>query len=292
MLTAVRDDDDALPQFAAMPVSSWRAQLELRFAPSHGRTRLVHRRHEGPLMVQRPFHPEADGTCHVYVLHPPGGVAGGDRLDMRFEVGAGARAVLTTPAATKFYRSAGPPAAQSCSIVVKDRAVCEYLPQETILFDGVQAVTETRVSLADHAVYVGWDIVCLGRPAAGERFRRGGITQRASIWRDGSPIWIERFSVSGDSPALSAPFGLAGCSVFATMVASGGAVAGAAERVRRAVGERGDARFAVTELAQAVVCRYLGRHADEARALFILAWDVLRQGWQGKPAALPRIWTS
>src|SRR5262245_31815427 len=101
--------------FDAQP-GGWPAELELWFEASQGKTRLKRRRHAGPLMVQRPFFPESDGTCHVYLLHPPGGVAGGDRLDMRFHLAPGSRAVLTTPGATKFYRCPDSRSQQNCII--------------------------------------------------------------------------------------------------------------------------------------------------------------------------------
>src|SRR5205085_6360717 len=94
---------------AVRNVPGWQAELRLRFncdAPGPlrpGRTRLVERQHRGPLVVQRPFYPEGD-PCHVYLVHPPGGVVGGDALRIDATVDPGAHALITTPAATKFYR--------------------------------------------------------------------------------------------------------------------------------------------------------------------------------------------
>ena len=150
----------------------------------------VRRRHVGPLVVQRPFHPEADGTAHVYLLHPPGGVAGGDRLEIACHVAPGARAVLTTPGAAKFYRSPHSLSALRTVIDVGADAACEYLPQETILFDGANASIETRISLAANATYVGWEFISFGRPAAGEGFTWGTARQRVEVLRAGRPIWF------------------------------------------------------------------------------------------------------
>ena len=99
------------------------------------RTVLARRRHHGPLVVQRPFYPEPNGTCHLYVLHPPGGVVGGDRLsvDVRLARGA-ARALLTTPAAAKFYRTQGLRAAQRLHMRVGAGSRLEWLPQENIVY--------------------------------------------------------------------------------------------------------------------------------------------------------------
>ena len=270
--------------------SSWLAELELWFALSAGKTRLVRRRHLGPLVVQRPFHPEKDGTCHVYLLHPPGGVAGGDRLDLRFHVEAGARALLTTPGATKFYRSEYSAGTQSTQIDVGACAVCEYLPQETIAFDGADARMETRVSLAPDATYVGWDFLCLGRPAAGERFETGRLSQRIEIRRGGKPIWFERLELHGNSPLMKAPFALAGEPTWGTMIYAGAVSEDAAEQVRAAIGE--SAVFSVSQLDDVVVCRYLGPRVGDGKALFARAWNVLRTLGQGKPADTPRIWAT
>jgi urease accessory protein len=278
-------------RYAAQP-SSWPAELELWFASSAGKTRLVRRRHFGPLMVQRPFHPEKDGTCHVYLLHPPGGVAGGDRLDLSFHLDAGARALLTTPGATKFYRSEHGVSAQSAHVEVGAGAVCEYLPQETIVFDGADARIETRISLASDATYVGWDFLCLGRPAAGERFETGRLSQRIEIRRDGRPIWFERLELRGGSPLMGAAFALAGQPTWGTMIHAGAIAEDAAEQVLAAVGEAGRGVFSISQLEDVVVCRYLGPRVSDGKALFVRAWNVLRTSGQGKAADMPRIWAT
>lgn len=288
---AVRPTSTARARYAAQP-SSWPAELELWFARSAGKSRLVRRRHLGPLVVQRPFHPEKDGTCHVYLLHPPGGIAGGDRLDLRFHLAADSRAVLTTPGAAKFYRSEHGAGAQSVHVEIAAGAVCEYLPQETIVFDGADARMETRVSLASDATYVGWDFLCLGRPAAGERFEAGRLSQRIEIVRDGKPIWFERLELQGGSPLMAAAFALAGQPTSGTMVYAGAIAADAAEHVRAAIGEAGDGVFSVSQLEEAVVCRYLGPRVSEGKALFARAWNVLRTLGQGKAADMPRIWAT
>jgi urease accessory protein len=126
--------------------AGWEARLALEFEALSGRTRLVRRSHRGPLAVQRPFHPEADGTCHCYVLHPPGGVVAGDRLELDVLVRGAGRALLTTPAATKLYRrgeGAASHALQRFSVASGSRL--EWLPQETIAYAGAESRLETRV---------------------------------------------------------------------------------------------------------------------------------------------------
>lgn len=269
----------------------WPAKLDLRFDVAGGRTRLAGRKHSGPLMVQRPFHPEADGTCHVYLLHPPGGLAGGDELDIAVHVGGGARVLLTTPGATKFYRSSHGRSSQRVQFDIGKAATCEYLPQETILFDGADADIATRAALAADACFVGWEFLCLGRPAARERFESGAVSQRFEITRGSRLVRFERFGLTGGSPLLDARFALSGNPVFGSMVYVGAPDDDVTERVSKAVGETAGA-FSVTQLTETVVCRYLGPQAAEGKMLFARAWDALRIHCQGKSAHPPRIWAT
>lgn len=270
----------------------WNAELELWFAGSHGKTRLVRRRHCGPLAVQRAFHPEADGSAHVYLLHPPGGVAGGDRLDITCHLASQARAVLTTPGATKFYRSERSTSFQQTVIDIGPGAICEYLPQETILFEGADASISTRVMLGEDAVYVGWDLVSFGRPAAGERFGSGRLRQRVEILRCGEPIWFEQMTVPASPDVLDAPFIFAGQPIAGTMVYVGPAIENTVERMRETVGEAARGVFSVSQLERVIVCRYLGQRMSEGKALFLQAWSVLRECGLRKEAVAPRIWAT
>lgn len=268
----------------------WRARLELTLATIAGRTALARRSHTGPLLVQRPFHPEADGTAHVYVLHPPGGVAGGDELELELEVRGGASALLTTPAATKLYRTAGERARVSQSLVVRSGATLEWLPQETIAFRGAEATLTTRVTLEPRARYAGWDVVCLGRPASGDTFEHGALEQRTELFRGGRPLVLERLSLGASSALRAGAWGLGGRSVYGCMLATGAtdALAGdIREHVRP--GAPGEL-FAVTTLEDILVCRVLGTSAARARACLASAWERWRRLELDKDATPPRIW--
>jgi len=289
---------DALVQLNVVPAAprraaaGWQARLELGFRASGMRTILAHRRHVGPLQVQRPFYPDSERACHVYILHPPGGVVGGDSLTINATVERGAHALLTTPAAGKLYRSDGARAQLTQELNVADGAWLEWLPQETIAFDGALANSATRVTLAGTAGFIGWEILCLGRPAASETYSRGEFVQRFEIWRDGAPLWWERNALPGGAPALHAPWGLAGRSVVATLVAVGRA-AGALPSLRELLNaEYGDGEFAVSQLRDVLVCRYLGNSAEQARAGFTAAWRLLRPALWGIDASPPRIWST
>jgi urease accessory protein len=253
---------------------------------------LAQRQHVGPLQVQRPFYPDGERACHVYILHPPGGVVGGDSLAISAAVECGAHALLTTPAAGKLYRSAGASAQLAQELNVADGAWLEWLPQETIAFDGARAASTTRVALTGTAGFIGWEILCLGRPASGETYTYGEFVQRFEIWRDGAPLWWERNALAGGAPVLHAPWGLAGRSVVATLVAVGRAPSALPALRELLNAEQDDGEFAVSQLRDVLVCRYLGNSAEQARAGFIAAWRLLRPALWGIEASPPRIWAT
>ncbi len=270
--------------------AGWQAGLSLVFAARASHSVLAHRSHHGPLRVQRPFYPEGENVCHVYVLHPPGGVVGGDELSIDIEVAQGAHALLTTPAAGKFYRSGGAGARQTQHLRVASGAALEWLPQETIVYDGARAELNTLVELAPGAGFLGWEIMCLGRPGSGEKFQQGGVRQRFELWRDGLPLYIERARYEQNGAVLTAPWGLAGHSVSGTLLC----VTNEAECIElvREAARFEVGLFSVTLLDGVVVCRYLGDHAEEARQCFEKAWSVLRPAVLQRPVCAPRIWAT
>jgi urease accessory protein len=275
-----------LPELGA----GWSAALEIGFEVVAGRSAVVRKRHHGPLGVQRAFYPEAGGVAHVYLLHPPGGIVHGDELHVQVDVGALAHALVTTPAATKFYRSAGRVARQTQLLRVKAGAALEWLPQETIAYGGARVRTKTRVELEPDAKFCGWDIVCLGRAASGDHFASGRLEQAFEIWQGDRPLWIERSRFDAEEPVRRARWGLGGRSVFGTFVCSGQSLP--AVRALRAAVEFDAARelFAVSQTREAIVCRYLGDGTERARAVFAQAWAALRPIVFGRPASAPRIW--
>src|SRR5215510_3386240 len=200
----------------------WQARLELKFAAaSESRTVLAHRRHNGPLVVQKPFYPEGMAVCHAALVHPPGGIASGDQLEVRVDVEPGAHAVITTPGAAKWYRSRGGAAEQSCELNVARGAKLEWLPQPGIVFDGACAKQAHRVRLAGDARYIGWDILCLGRVARGERFRAGEFHTRTEVSSESCRLWNDCAAIQGGGIFLLSAAGLAGHPVTGLFLAAG-----------------------------------------------------------------------
>ncbi len=277
---------------SAAVVSGWRAHLdlgfELRRANGHARTVPIRRRHRGPLMVQRPLYPEG-AVCHSLILHPPGGMVGGDSLELDVSCGPGAQALLTTPGAGKCYRSAGAQVRVRQRLRVDPGGGLEWLPQELIVYEGAVLEAVTRVELARDARFLGWEIVCLGRPASGEGFGRGRFTQRFEIRRAGAPLLVERLSVPGGDVLLEEPWGLGGSKVSAILVATP-ADAALRDAVLDAAGA--DPGFSATLLDDLLVSRYLGTHGGDARACLEAAWGAIRKPLFGREARRPRIWNT
>jgi len=270
----------------------WEATLELGFERVGGATTLVRRRHRGPLRVQRPFHPDPAGPCQVIVLHPPGGIVGGDRLFLDVAVGERAEALITTPGAAKFYRSLGPTARQETTLRVESAGLLEWLPQETLLFDGARARIETRVELAAGARFLGWEIMGLGLPASNRAFERGACHTHWQIWREAEPLWIDRAHLCGGDERLEAEWGLAGHSVAASLVFVGGGPS-CLDVVRDQLTEQPfDGRAAATRLGEVLVCRALAHSTRHVLDLFSAVRNRLRCDVLGAPASTPRIWAT
>ena len=274
---------------------AWSAALELGFATDGQATRLARRVHRGPFLVQRPFFPEGREVCHVYLLHPPGGLVGGDELRLDLRVEAGAHTLVTTPAAGKAYRTLGPAARQTHALAVEADGALEWLPQETILYDGCDLELDTRVELGAAARFFGAETMVFGLPARGQSFARGSCRQAFALHRDGAPIFVERGRFDGGAPVHSAPWGLAGATVLTLIVAAPGPGEASLEALRAlAAGLGGNERAGATVLGDGdvLVARHLGGRAEEARAFVQAAWRLLRPELFGRAAVAPRIWAT
>ncbi|MDQ6619864.1 MAG: urease accessory protein UreD [Pseudomonadota bacterium] len=285
--------DDGRRSRAHEPVldrGGWSAHLELRFARTHRGTRLVHRAHRGPLRVQKALYPEGDDVCQVAIIHPPGGIAGGDALQLDVALERHAHAQLITPGAAKWYRARAE-ARQILDFAVADEARLEWLPQENIVFDGATMRTSTRISLAGSGAAILWDVVCLGRIAAGETFTHGMMRQRLEVVRDGLPVWLEQNLLPAASSALRSPAGLGGQPVFGTFVLAAPSIDDAWLALARNVGsDLAKQDHAVTRLPGILLARCRSNSTPLVNAWFRALWAALRPEVFGRDARTPRLW--
>ncbi len=271
---------------------AWKAELALVFRHLDHRTFVAERRHEGPLVVQKPLYPEGPGVCHSVLVHAPGGIAGGDTLALDLRLEQGARALITTPAATKWYKADGRVARQTSACFVAPGAVLEWLPLESILFNEAESVIGATVALDGDAMFAGWEIACLGRRASGETFQQGALRQSLEIRRDGRLIWNDRLAFSGGDRMLASAAGLGGHHVAGSMAVAGpGALpADLLEACRNLAPQAGEGR--VTALPEIVSARYLGGSAEHAKTYFESIRQVLRPWYAALHAHRPRLWDS
>lgn len=268
----------------------WQAELDLSFVRRGERTVLNRNQHLGPLQVQKALYPEGKDTCHIAVLHPPGGVAAGDRLGVRVSLGEESRALLTTPGATKWYRSEGAWARQQLHFSVGVDASLEWLPRENIFFDGANVSLHLDVDLSGRAKYFGWDIVSFGRRASGETWRRGRLHTHTHIRCADRVLWSEAANVDAQSGFAHSPVGLAGFTVCGTFVCAGSEVSAASLADCRGVKPPEGSRVGVTHVPRVLIARYLGDSSEDAFQWFVNLWVVLREGTLGKVAHPPRVW--
>jgi urease accessory protein len=273
------------------------ARLTLGFSHigNGGGTRMVERSHFGPLRVQKPLYPEGKDVCHAIIVHPPGGVVGGDELEISVKAGDDAAVFITTPGAAKWYRANGKVSRQQVRIEAGNRAVLEWMPQETIFFDAAEVRLDHDVTLGAEGIYIGCEILCFGRTASGESFSTGSVRQRTSIRRDGRLVWFEQGSLDAQSSAMRSPLGLNGNTVCATLTAVGktlpaSTIAGLREEAGALAGD--GELFGATQMKSVIVIRYLGNSSQTARRIMTHAWQLLRPQLTGRDAEVPRIWNT
>jgi len=273
---------------------SWHARLELNYRRDADRC-VVRDRHEGPLRVLASLYPEGPAVCHNVLVHPPGGIVGGDVLELQLELGASAHALVTTPGASRFYRSAADTARQTVHARVAAGARLEWLPQETICRRGALASNTLRFELEPGAEMIGWDLLALGLPASGEDFDHGRYSHAIEL----PGVWLERAVIDGqDRRLLDSPLGWAGQRVLATLWMAAGS--------KLASGRRESMLDAARELTDADALRPSAGSTSPHEELVLLrvlaprvepAWRLLNAVWQrwrtlawALPASAPRVW--
>jgi urease accessory protein len=274
----------------------WHGHLDLHYRFEGARTVALDR-HDGPLRVLQRLYPEGDRVCHHVLVHPPGGMVGGDTLDITARLEPGCHALVTTPAAARFYRSAGETAEQRVAIELDDGARLEWLPLETLAYNGCLAANRQRFLLRGQAQMFGWDLLALGLPAAGEPFERGRIEQHLEL----PGVWLERGLLdASDLTLLDSPLGLDGQRVVATLWFAAGRPIDNALRegllasVREiaAAGPLAPRCGATAPQPEVVVLRALAPRVEPAFQLLRRVWAHWRQiAWQLEPCA-PRVWST
>ncbi|WP_288131426.1 urease accessory protein UreD [Microbulbifer sp.] len=275
----------------------WHADLDLRFECGERGCRLARNHHRGPLYVQKPFFPEGRDLAHVYLLHPPGGLVSGDRLDIRAVAEKGARALVTTTGAGRVYRARpdGLLQSQNTALRVAPGASLEWLPLENIAYPGANGAMNMRVDLSVDSHFSGWEITSLGLPACDAPFASGRLLQRLEIFREGVPLLIEALRLGGGSNnPLAARAGLRGFPVNGLMV-MGPFKPSPSESLlghcREMIEVRdGEILGGISFTAEMLVVRALGFCGFEMRALFTGLWEILRPELLHRPACAPRIW--
>lgn len=305
--------------------TNWHGNLNLVFALADDKTVLSQNQVQAPLKVLRPFYPEGSDVCHSVILHTAGGVVGGDRLDLNFHLEQKAKALITTGSAGKIYRSNGLQAKQNIQIQVEADACLEFLPQETIVFDGAIYRQDLRVELAPKSCWLGWEITRFGRSARGERFLHGEWRSHTEVWQQGNPLWIDRQWLPGNEEIINSPHGLAGQSVVASLVWIGEPVSPEIVETARNLWTKtlktqkhppsdtlpslqhascyngGNPRNAlappasspsigVTRLGCGLLCRYRGSSTAVVKSWFMDVWQMLRLSFLARPRCIPRVW--
>ena len=275
---------------------TWQASLSLDYRLQEGRS-IAAFRHEGPLRILQSLYPQGQAICHNVLVHPPGGLVGGDTRDIQVKVGPGAHGLITTPGATRFYRSMGELALQRTSLVLEPGARLEWLPMEALCYSGCLAENRLQMRLAPGAELIGWDVTALGLPQAGQPFVAGQLRQHLAL----EGLWLERALLkASDSALMDSPLALAGRRCIGTVfLLSGSAVARdrrehLLDLARSTIAEHALAASAgvTAPNEQVLALRVLAPLVEPAMELMRRIWQVWRRGAWDLEAPAPRIWST
>lgn len=274
----------------------WHARLSIDYTAREGRS-VARFRHDGPLRILQSLYPEGDAICHNVLVHPPGGLVGGDTLDIRVTAAAGSHGLVTTPGASRFYRSEGEPAVQQTQLQVQAGARLEWLPLEALCYSGCNAHNRLQLQVAPGGELLGWDVTALGLPHASQPFVAGSLQQHLEV----PGVWLERGRIeASDAPLLDGALGLAGRRCLASLFYVAGSPI--ARDRREALLEIARAQLdshALSETAGAtspqlsvIVVRVLAPVVEPAMQVLRAIWtDWRRELWR-LDAPMPRIWST
>jgi urease accessory protein len=281
---------------------SWHAQLQLHYqhnvqSDGSGRT-TAHHLHEGPLRILQSLYPEGDRICHNVLVHPPGGLVGGDTLSIEVQVDTGAHGLVTTPGATRFYRSEGALALQTTSIQLAADARLEWLPLEALCYSGCKAENKLVMELAPSSELMGWDVTALGLPNAGLPFVLGDFLQHIELKHQ----WLERGRMAADDERLmDGPLGLVGhrCIASIFFVAGSPFTRARKEMALEAARDVASNHTLATTVGvtspnpHVIVARVLSPVVEPAMALLRLIREAWRKElWNLRSEHAPRIWST
>jgi urease accessory protein len=272
----------------------WHARLSLNYQRHGDRTVLRHS-HDGPLRIFKSLYPEGDAVCHNVIVHPPGGLVGGDVLDIGVQVGASAHALLSTPGATRFYASDEAFATQQVRLQLDAGARLEWLPLETIAYPGCRADNRWSATLAEGAELIAWDVTALGLPGAAQPYVQGEFHQRLEI----PGCWLEQARIAAhDRRLLDSPLGLGGRRCLGTLVFATGSPLARERRERLLEVAREALQQGPAEVVAGATCpndrvlavRAVAPLVEPLMACLQAAWAALRPAAWGLPGDAPRIW--
>ena len=270
-------------------MAGWLGELELAYAWQRGRTVACRTYASAPLKLQRSFYPEGGHICHNVLLHTAGGYVGGDRLQQTITLQPHCHALITTAAAAKVYGRAQQPVDNRVHCHIGEGASLEWLPQETIVFNGAQYRHQLHIELATTAQVCLWEMTRFGRTARGEAFLTGHWRSHIDVWQAGVPLWIDRQHLDGT--LCTALNGLAGRTLVGTLAWIGTTVTPDQIMALRELASPFQGELGVTRLIRGVVCRYRGHSTPELRQWFMAAWHLLRQTLHpDQPRHHPRVW--
>ena len=274
---------------------AWRADLKLDYTLESQRT-VVRYLHQGPLRILQSLYPEGDQVCHNILVHPPGGLVGGDTLDIQVTVAEGAHGLVSTPGATRFYKSGGHPALQQVVAHLADNAKLEWLPLEAIAYNDCEATNRAIFNLAPSAELITWDVTALGLPSSDMAFTQGHFQQHLEI----PGVWLERGNIRGeDTRWLNSPLGLAGSKCLASLVFASGSAIDSDRTTQALVAAREVIESHPLRLQAGITCahpqvivlRVMSPLVEPTMDLLKKVWAVWRHTLWALPSTPPRIWS-
>ncbi len=285
------------------PSGSWTARLNLDFnidpaqyvgEDSLPKTRLGFQ-HVGPLRIQKALYPEGASPCHAIIVHPPGGIAGGDRLEVLVNSRAHSHGLVTNPSATKWYGTDSiVPASQLIEIALNGKF--EWLPQETIVFNQARVRSDIHVKASEDGAMIGWDHLIFGRHASGETFSAGNFNQTLRIELDGQEVWRDKLVLRGSDPLFASPIGLRGHHALATVWAVLPQKKSWDEQIIQNLREQtcvqGEQGIVWSVLHPRLLVGRVLANPLNLKSLLHHAWNFLRPQVLDRVAVAPRLWAT